>query len=168
MQTYCREAVKLCASLLVEKNLSLAFVENATSGRATLEFSLIDIERKFLKGGIVFLDAKVTETLLKVNPEVLELHSCESMEVAREAVNGLSFLIDADLRIGITGVITARNGAKDEIPPGTIYVYCTLGNAMLFEESYFFSGSAEDIIFETIAQISIDIYIHLMALDVTD
>jgi len=163
MQTYCREAVKLCATLLVEKKLTLAVAESVTAGRAALEFSLIDKERQFLQGGIVFFDAKVRESLLKVNPEIVKLYTSESLEVAREVVTGLSLLMDADLKIGITGVISASKDAINESPPGSINVYCTLRNSMLFEESYFFSGSPEDIIFETIAQISIDIYIHLMA-----
>lgn len=168
METYYREAIKLCSSLLVEKGLTLSFAESATAGRALMEFSLVDIAGQFLNGGVVFFNPDVRDSLLKVNPEVVKLFSPESIEVSRELVKGLSHLIDADIKVGITGITGQRIHDHSEKPIGSIFVYCALGNALLFEESYLFKGSSEEIIMETIAQISIDIYIHLIALELND
>lgn len=51
--TDLQTVIENAATLLINKELTLAFAESATAGRAAAEFSLACNAGKFLKGGLV-------------------------------------------------------------------------------------------------------------------
>lgn len=55
------EKVLECSKLLVEKNWKVSFVESASAGKMSYEFSTVPDSGKILIGGLVSYDARMKE-----------------------------------------------------------------------------------------------------------
>ena len=62
--------INLCAKLLINNKLTIAFAESITAGRLTYDFSTIDNSAAFLKGGIVCFSNETKDQLLKIPAEL--------------------------------------------------------------------------------------------------
>jgi len=144
------ETLKQVGKMLIAKKLSLAFAESATAGRLTADFSLIDHAGDFLKGGIACYDAGLKESLLNVDPSMIEKFTPESMEVTKAITQGLSALIPADIHIGITGLTCPGGSETPEKPVGTMFVYAINGGKHIFSERMNFYGNRKEIVTGTI------------------
>ncbi|MGM9478085.1 CinA family protein [Pedobacter sp. GSP4] len=159
-----REKMEEVGKMLTTGGLTIAFAESATAGRLTAEFSLINDAGKFLKGGIVCYDACLKETLLGVDPELIEQYTPESMEVTKAISNGLHKLIPADIAIGITGLTAPGGSETSEKPVGTIFIYASSPWAQLFSLRLNFAGDREDIVQATTARCAELLYDYLSSL----
>jgi len=155
------DTLKQVGHLLIESGMTLAFAESATAGRLSAEFSLIDDAGDFLKGGIACYDACIKESLLKVDHELIEKYTPESMEVTREITEGVIHLIPADIHIGITGLTCPGGSETGEKPVGTMFVYALKGGTHLFSERMNFSGDREKIVSQTIERTAVLMKQHL-------
>jgi len=144
------DTLKQVGRLLIESGMTLAFAESATAGRLSAEFSLIDNAGDFLKGGIACYDAHIKESLMRVEPALIEKFTPESMEVTKAITEGLSDLIPADILIGITGLTCPGGSENKEKPVGTMFIYALKGGMHLFSERMNFSGDREKIVSQTI------------------
>jgi len=136
--------------MLIEKKMSVAFSESATAGRLTSEFSMIDNAGEFLKGGVACYDACIKEGLLKVDHNLIERFTPESMEVTKAIAEGLATLIPADIHIGITGLTCPGGSETEEKPVGTMFIYGQHAGQHIFSERVNFSGDREDIVAGTV------------------
>lgn len=150
--------VQSAGLLLIRKEITLAFAESATAGRAMFEFSTVPDAGQFLKGGLVCYDACLKEDILGVSQELIEKYSPESPEVTEAIATGLSRLIPADIHIGITGLTTPGGSETKEKPVGTMFVHAIKdGKETIFSEQLFFDGPPEDIIIKTVRHIGISL-----------
>jgi nicotinamide-nucleotide amidase len=149
-ETEIKSAIDEAANVLIDKDLSIAFAESATAGRAAAEFSIACKAGKFLKGGLVCYDAGLKTTILKVPQEMLDTYTPESKEVTLAIAQGLSTLIDADLHIGITGLPCEGGSEKPEKPVGTMFIAALMHGESLFEERKVFSGTHREIVDQTV------------------
>lgn len=147
-------AIEEAAKLLIGKNLSLAFAESATAGRASAEFSMACNAGKFLKGGFVCYDASLKTSFLDVPQELIEKFTPESMEVTKAIATGLSKIIDADIHIGITGLPCPGGSETPEKPVGTMFIYALLHGSLWFNERLQLAGSHQQIVEQTVIRLT--------------
>jgi len=143
-------AIEKAAKLLMRKNLTLAFAESATAGRASAAFSLACHAGKFLKGGFVCYDAALKCDVLQVPQEMLDKFTPESAEVTYAIAMGLTKLIPADIHIGITGLPCPGGSEDPEKPVGTMFICALLHGESWFTERILFQGSHEQIVEQTV------------------
>ena len=77
----------------------------------------------YFKGGIVAYTEEIKETLLFVDPKLIEEKNVVSEEVAVEMVKGAIKTLGVDYAIASTGVAGPAGGTP-EIPVGTIWLAC--------------------------------------------
>jgi len=147
-------AIKMASQLLIDKNLTLAFAESATAGRASAAFSLAGNAGKFLKGGFVCYDAALKCNVLQVQQEMLDKFSPESAEVTNAIAQGLTKLIPADIHIGITGLPAPGGSESPEKPVGTMFISALLHGEPWFNERILFHGSHEQIVDQTVVYVA--------------
>ena len=152
--TEMTNAIEDAAKLLIGKNLTLAFAESATAGRASAEFSLACNAGKFLKGGFVCYDASLKTTFLDVPEDLIEKYTPESMEVTKAIAEGLRKIIEADIHIGITGLPCPGGSETPEKPVGTMFIYALQKGELLFSERLQLEGSHQQIVENTVIRIA--------------
>ena len=143
-----------CCKLMAEKKLSIAFVESATGGRVTSDFSLVPGAGDFLKGGIVCYDANLKESLLKVPKNLIEEETPESMKVTEALAMSLSDYISADIHIGITGLTAPGGSETPDKPVGTMFIAGRQKNKKIFSSRTLFYGSPEEIVEQTVFKVA--------------
>ena len=159
------KAIEDAAKLLIGKNLSLAFAESATAGKASAEFSIACNAGKFLKGGFVCYDASLKTRLLDVPNELIEKFTPESMEVTKAIATGLGKIIDADIHIGITGLPCPGGSETPEKPVGTMFIYVLLHGTLWFNERLQLLGSHQQILDQTVIHLARLLSVHTEALE---
>jgi nicotinamide-nucleotide amidase len=147
-------AIEKAAQLLIENELTIAFAESATAGKASSEFSFACNAGKFLKGAFVCYDAALKIRHLNVPEEIIEEYTPESMEVTKAIADGLGKLIDADILIGITGLPCSGGSETPEKPVGTMFIYAILKGRPWFSERLHFEGTHLQILDQTIERIA--------------
>ena len=108
----------------MEKTVSTA--ESCTGGRIAEAIIAVPGASKYFKGGIISYVNEVKESLLGVDPQVLEEQTAVCEEVAIQMVKGACRTLNTDYAISATGIAGPSGGTKD-IPVGTIWLAC--GNA---------------------------------------
>jgi nicotinamide-nucleotide amidase len=147
--------VERAAQLMIAKNMTLAFAESATAGRASAEFSLACNAGKFLRGGFVCYDAALKCDVLKVPKEMLEDYTPESMEVTQAIAYGLTKLIPADIHIGITGLPCPGGSETAEKPVGTMFIAVLRDGRQWFNDRRIYTGTHQEILGQTIQRIAL-------------
>ena len=142
-----------CAKALAERQLTIAFAESATAGRAAAEFSLTKESGKILKGGLVCYDAEIKEKVLGVSKALVEKYTPESPEVTKAITQNLQRIIKADIYIGITGLTTAGGSETPEKPVGTMFIHL-YGHEISHAARCIFKGTPESIVLQTIDDLS--------------
>ncbi|WP_353720453.1 CinA family protein [Dyadobacter sp. 676] len=138
-----------CSKALADRQLTVAFVESATAGRLSAEFSMCPESGSILKGGLVCYDASLKENILHVPKEMLRRFTPESAEVTRELADRLQTFIPADLHIAVTGLTCPGGSETPEKPVGTMFIHLfTRGKSVAVREV--FSGSPEEIVLQCI------------------
>lgn len=145
--------VLACSKALSEQKLTAAFVESATAGRLSAEFSMCPESGSILKGGLVCYDASLKENILHVPKEMLRHFTPESAEVTKELAERLQTFIPADLHIAVTGLTCPGGSETAEKPVGTMFVHLMMkGKSVAVCEM--FSGSPEAIVLACIDRIA--------------
>lgn len=153
--------IEKAARLLINKNITIAFAESATAGRATAEFSLACDAGKFLKGAFVCYDVALKTQVLKVPQALVEKYTPESMEVTHAIAKGLESLITADVHIGITGLPCPGGSETPEKPVGTMFIFAIRDGKTLFAERVRFDGSHNHVLEQTVKNIAFLLVKHL-------
>ncbi|MCF0040167.1 CinA family protein [Dyadobacter fanqingshengii] len=147
------QIIKDCSSALAAKRLTVAFVESASAGRLSAEFSLCPESGKVLKGGLVCYDASLKIGILRVPKKMIDTFTPESAEVTHELAERLQRFIPADIHIAITGLTTPGGSETAEKPVGTIFIHAYLkGKSVAVREV--FSGSPEEVVLKSIDRVA--------------
>ncbi|WP_188928556.1 CinA family protein [Dyadobacter endophyticus] len=145
--------VMQCSKALAERQLTIAFVESATAGRLSAEFSMCPESGSILKGGLVCYDASLKESILHVPKDMLRHFTPESAEVTRELAERLQTFIPADIHIAVTGLTCPGGSETPEKPVGTMFAHlCTHRKSVAIRE--IFSGQPEEVVLQCIDRIA--------------
>ena len=142
-----------CGKLLISNQMTLAFAESATAGRAAAEFSLVKIAGKFLKGGLVCYDACLKEDILGVPADLIKRYTPESAEVTLELAVRLKKIIDSDIQVAITGLTTWGGSETPAKPVGTMFIHLVMKNKSIGIREMFY-GSPEQIVLQTVDKVA--------------
>lgn len=112
-----------CAELLAQKQLTIAFIESATAGYLAHRFSLSPYSGDILQGGVVCYDGAIKTKLLNVEQALIDEFTAESMPVTEALAKNAARLIDADIIVACTGLLTKGGSETPEKPVGTFF-YC--------------------------------------------
>lgn len=145
--------VERCVSALVEHNQSIAFAESATAGRLASEFALAEQAGKCLLGGLVCYDACIKENVLNVPKAFIEQYTAESAEVTQAITQNLSQYFEADILVGITGLIAPGGSETPEKPVGTMFIHMMMNGKGIAHREVF-SGLPEQIMLKTIERVA--------------
>ena len=105
----------------MEKTVGTA--ESCTGGRIAEAIIAVPGASKYFKGGIISYVNEIKESLLGVDPQVLEEKTAVCEEVAIAMVKGACKALNTNYAIAATGFAGPTGGTKD-IPVGTIWLAC--------------------------------------------
>lgn len=116
--------LKKCCDQLQQNNLKVAFIESASSGHLSAQFSIYkNSGADILLGGLVSYDPSIKIKILKIDPKLIQKHSAESTEVTvAMAVQGKILFDQADLIVSCTGLL--KHGGSESVakPVGTFFI----------------------------------------------
>lgn len=111
------------SELLWEMEKTVGTAESCTGGRIAEAIIAVPGASKYFKGGIISYVNEIKESLLGVDPQVLEEKTAVCEEVAVAMVKGACKALNTDYAISATGIAGPSGGSKD-IPVGTIWLAC--------------------------------------------
>ncbi len=112
---------KTTATLLIEKQLTVACAESCTAGRLTAALGDIPGVSSVLHESIVTYSNEAKMKYLGVSAETLKKHGAVSSETAEEMARGIQKASGADIGISVTG-IAGPDGGTEEKPVGLVYI----------------------------------------------
>lgn len=147
--------INLCAKLLINNKLTIAFAESITAGRLTYDFSTIDNSVAFLKGGIICFSNETKDQLLNIPAELTKNVNYYSLEATEDMARGLARIIPtANIHVGVNGSNLSGDSEGIGDQTGTIYICALLNSEILFSREFKFDGTKEDIINQTIIHVA--------------
>ena len=111
------------SEILWETEKTVGTAESCTGGRIAEAIISVPGASKYFKGGIICYVNEIKESLLGVDPIVLEEKTAVCEEVAIAMVKGACKTLNTDYAISATGIAGPSGGTK-EIPVGTIWLAC--------------------------------------------
>ena len=142
-----------CSEALIKKHWTITFVESASAGKMSYEFSRVPNSGKILIGGMVCYNAFMKEELLRIPKDLIEKFTPESAEVTKAMANSFCKLAESDICVAITGLTSPRGSETPEKPVGTIFVHIIFPNKQLASR-FVFEGSPEEIVDQAIEEIA--------------
>jgi nicotinamide-nucleotide amidase len=143
------QKVMECSKALVQKEWTVAFVESATAGKMSYEFSTVPDSGKILIGGMVCYDARMKEDVLDIPHALIEEFTPESAEVTRAMANNFSKMAPADVCVAVTGLTAPGGSESSEKPVGTIFLHLILPDGQIARR-FEFKGSPQKIVDQAI------------------
>ena len=153
--------LKDCCDLLEQKGLKVAFVESASSGYLSSQFSIYkNCGANILLGGLVCYDPMLKMSILGVPEELIDKYTAESMEVTQSlATSGKKLFKEADMIVACTGLLKPGGSESKEKPVGTFFI-SILYEGQTYNYHYRIDGTPEqrlDILTEKIANQMIEL-----------
>ena len=111
------------SEILWETEKTVGTAESCTGGRIAEAIIAVPGASKYFKGGIISYVNEIKESLLGVDPQVLEEKTAVCEEVAIAMVKGACKALNTNYAIAATGFAGPTGGTKD-IPVGTIWLAC--------------------------------------------
>jgi nicotinamide-nucleotide amidase len=109
------------ASLLTEKDLTLAVAESCTGGLITDRLTNVPGSSAFLDRGVVTYSNTSKIDMLGVSAETLEQYGAVSEQTAVSMAEGVKMLANTDIGLAVTG-IAGPMGGTEEKPVGTVFI----------------------------------------------
>jgi nicotinamide-nucleotide amidase len=150
-----------CAEAIARHKLNIAFVESATAGRMCSEFSLTPKSGDILRGGISCYEVFIKENIIKVPHKLIEKYTPESAEVTASLAEHSAKLFKSDITVAITGLTTPGGSETSEKPVGTMFIHIIYPKGFIAHREVF-SGSAEQIIMQTIDRAALLLSVHFI------
>ncbi|MGA9698753.1 MAG: CinA family protein, partial [Acinetobacter sp.] len=115
--------LKKCCDLLEQHQLKIAFIESASSGYLSSQFSICkNSGAEILLGGLVSYDPSIKVDLLKINTAFIEQYTAESAEVTETmAIQGKKLFTQADIVVACTGLLKPGGSVTKAKPEGTFF-----------------------------------------------
>lgn len=143
------DIVVKCSHTLKDKNLTIAFAESITAGKLISEFALIPNCGSILKGSIACYDRSVKETLMGVDPKIIDEFTAESAQVTERLAVGLKKLVPADVIVAVTGLASDGGSETPEKPVGTMFINGFIKDHP-FSDVYKLDGNPPEIILQVV------------------
>ena len=143
---YSRGTTPLAAvigQILVERGLTLALAESCTGGLVSGLVTNNSGASQYYKGGVCAYSNSVKTSILQVSTDTLNKHGAVSCEVARQMVEGVRTVLDADVALAITGLAGPLGGTKEK-PVGLVHWAVTDGTNTVSKHKIF-RGTREQI-----------------------
>ena len=120
-----------CCQLLEDRQLKIAFIESASSGYLTSQFSIHkNSGADILLGGLVSYDPSIKISILNIDPKLIETYTAESPQVTEEMCRlGQSLFQQADIIVSCTGLLKSGGSETPEKPVGT-FLFAFLTNSI--------------------------------------
>jgi nicotinamide-nucleotide amidase len=109
------------AQLLLAREACLATAESCTGGWIAKCLTDIPGSSKWFEYGFVTYGNDAKQSLLAVDPEILERHGAVSREVAQAMAVAARAVSDADMAVAVTGIAGPDGGTPDK-PVGTVWL----------------------------------------------
>ena len=137
--------LKDCCDLLDQKKLKVAFIESASSGYLSSQFSIYkECGAQILLGGLVCYDADLKMSILGVPTELIDKYSPESPEVTNAlAVTGHKLFKEADIIVACTGLLKPGGSESKEKPVGTFFISIFFED-QTYDYRYLINGTPEE------------------------
>ena len=137
--------IKTCCGLLEQRNIKIAFIESASSGYLTSQFSICKNEgAEILLGGLVCYDPSVKINVLGISPNLISTHSAESMPVTVAlAEAGKRMFQEADWIIACTGLLKPGGSATPDKPEGTFFA-AVYDGLQTHQFQYYIKGTPQE------------------------
>ncbi|WP_321345972.1 competence/damage-inducible protein A [uncultured Draconibacterium sp.] len=127
---------------LVMQNKKLAVAESCTGGYISHLITSVSGSSAYYNGSVTSYSNEMKEQLLGVSRENLQKYGAVSKQVAREMVEGVKRVMNADYAVATTG-IAGPTGGTDEKPVGTVWIAVS-GPEKTFVKKYTFVGDQRD------------------------
>lgn len=134
--------LKQCCDLLESLGLKIAFIESASSGYLSSQFSIYkNSGADILLGGLVSYDPSIKISILHIETQLIEAFSAESAQVTQQmAIRGKVLFDQADIVVSCTGLLKSGGSATPTKPEGTFFI-CIYFNNQLFNFKYLIEGT---------------------------
>ncbi|MDX8340349.1 competence/damage-inducible protein A [Draconibacterium sp. IB214405] len=127
---------------LVDQNKKLAVAESCTGGYISHLITSVSGSSAYYNGSVTSYSNEMKQKLLGVSRENLEKYGAVSEQVAREMVEGVKRVMNADYAVVTTG-IAGPTGGTEEKPVGTVWIAVS-GPEKTLVEKYTFVGDQRD------------------------
>ncbi|OTH00581.1 MULTISPECIES: CinA family protein [Acinetobacter] len=137
--------IKKCCDLLESNHLKIAFIESASSGYLSSQFSIYkNSGAEILLGGLVSYDPSTKVNILKIEPAFIEKYTAESAEVTEAmAIHGKILFTQADIIVACTGLLKPGGSATEIKPEGTFFISILYLNE-IYNFHYFIDGTPSE------------------------
>jgi nicotinamide-nucleotide amidase len=143
------EKVTACCQALIEKNLTITFVESASAGKMSYEFSTVFNSGNILIGGMVCYHVSMKEDLLHIPHGTIKKHTAESAIVTKLMAEHFHQHVESDICVSLTGLTTPGGSESETKPVGTIFIHIVFPEKEIAER-FEFKGNPENIINQAI------------------
>lgn len=147
------KSVTACCEALIEKKLTISFVESASAGKISYDFSTVINSGQILMGGLVCYHESVKENLLNIPKEIIEKNTAESAIVTQLMAKNFHNLVKSDICVALTGLTTPGGSESPEKPVGTIFLHFIFPHKEIAKK-YRFQGTAQEIVQKSIDAIA--------------
>ncbi|WP_297093272.1 competence/damage-inducible protein A [uncultured Draconibacterium sp.] len=127
---------------LVLQNKKMAVAESCTGGYISHLITSVSGSSEYYNGSVTSYSNEMKEHLLGVSRENLEKYGAVSEQVAREMVEGVKRVMNADYAVATTG-IAGPTGGTEEKPVGTVWIAVS-GPEKTFVKKFTFVGDQRD------------------------
>ncbi|WP_375036898.1 CinA family protein [Acinetobacter sp. RW6] len=133
-----------CCQILENRQLKIAFIESASSGYLTSQFSIHkNSGADILLGGLVSYDPSIKVSILNIDQKLIKTYTSESSQVTEEMCKlGQQLFQQADLIVSCTGLLKSGGSETPEKPVGTFFI-CISYQERIYHYHYFLSGYPE-------------------------
>ncbi|MGN5619407.1 MULTISPECIES: CinA family protein [Acinetobacter] len=116
--------LKRCCDALEQQQLTIAFIESASSGYLCSQFSIYkNSGADILLGALVSYDPSIKANLLQIDPALIAHYTAESAEITTQmALHGQALFKQANIVVACTGLLKPGGSACAEKPEGTFYI----------------------------------------------
>lgn len=127
--------------ILKNNNITIAFAESCTAGLVASSIVENAGSSKVLKGSIIAYAPEIKINLLNVSLKTIETYSAESVECAKEMLQGLSVAIKSTISAVITGV--TGDEPTEFQPKGRVFFGVRIDDEFIFR-THDFTGSRQE------------------------
>ena len=131
-----RDIDQVVLDLLLEKKLTISFVESCTGGKVISELIKHAGASDIVDSGFVTYSNQSKMREVNVNPDTLKLYGAVSHQTCFEMVKGVLDITQSDIGVSITG-IAGPTGGTQEKPVGLVYIGIGIKGEIYTYESKF-------------------------------
>jgi nicotinamide-nucleotide amidase len=143
------QSVIACCEALIKRNWTICFVESASAGKMSYEFSTVINSGQILIGGLVCYHESMKEDLLLIPKGTIKQFTAESAVVTKLMARNFHRFVTSDICVALTGLTTPGGSESPTKPVGTIFLHLIFPHKEIAKR-YKFKGTAEEIVQKSI------------------